>query len=173
MAGFEPTTSSSRTKRATKLRHTPCEAPTAYRTGYLESQTATSAPTARSTCAGFHLTVAPKRESQPRRGKRRTGFAASFVGFHLTVAPKRGLQLRCGNWRATGSNSGLGGVIRRMTVLGAFIYLGFFALAALWLVLTAETDQDQDQLPERSNSESTSADPEVSSPWALSQSASK
>ncbi len=64
-----------------------------------------------------------------------------------------------------------------MTVLGAFIYLGFFALAALWLFLTAETDQDQDQdqdqLPERSNSESTSADPEVSSPWALSQSASK
>ena len=26
MAGFEPTTSSSRTKRATKLRHTPCAA---------------------------------------------------------------------------------------------------------------------------------------------------
>ena len=25
VAGFEPTTSSSRTKRATKLRHTPCE----------------------------------------------------------------------------------------------------------------------------------------------------
>ena len=58
-----------------------------------------------------------------------------------------------------------------MTVLGAFIYLGFFALAALWLFLTAETDQDQ--LPERSNSESTSEDSEVSSPWALSQSASK
>lgn len=58
-----------------------------------------------------------------------------------------------------------------MTVLGAFIYLGFFALAALWLFLTAETDQDQ--LPDRSNSESTSEDSEVSNPWALSQSASK
>ncbi|CDP87975.1 hypothetical protein BN975_03805 [Mycolicibacterium farcinogenes] len=78
---------------------------------------------------------------------------------------------RCDKRRATGSNSGAGGVIRRMTVLGAFVYLGFFALAALWLFLTAETDQDQ--LPERSNSESTSADAEVSSPWALSQSASK
>ncbi len=32
MAGFEPTASSSRTKRATKLRHTPPEATTAYRT---------------------------------------------------------------------------------------------------------------------------------------------
>jgi hypothetical protein len=32
VAGFEPTTSSSRTKRATKLRHTPLEATTAYRT---------------------------------------------------------------------------------------------------------------------------------------------
>ena len=58
-----------------------------------------------------------------------------------------------------------------MTVLGATIYLGFFALAAFWLFLTAETDQDQ--LPDRSNSESTSEDSEVSNPWALSQSASK
>ena len=33
VAGFEPTTSSSRTKHATKLRHTPREATTAYRTG--------------------------------------------------------------------------------------------------------------------------------------------
>jgi hypothetical protein len=33
VAGFEPTTSSSRTKRATKLRHTPRRATTAYRTG--------------------------------------------------------------------------------------------------------------------------------------------
>jgi hypothetical protein len=32
VAGFEPTASSSRTKRATKLRHTPHEATTAYRT---------------------------------------------------------------------------------------------------------------------------------------------
>jgi hypothetical protein len=35
VAGFEPTASSSRTKRATKLRHTPLEATTAYRTGPL------------------------------------------------------------------------------------------------------------------------------------------
>ena len=39
VAGFEPTTSSSRTKHATKLRHTPCEATTAYRTGCRRSQT--------------------------------------------------------------------------------------------------------------------------------------
>src|SRR5258708_10259609 len=39
VAGFEPTTSSSRTKHATKLRHTPREAPTAYRTGLVGSQT--------------------------------------------------------------------------------------------------------------------------------------
>lgn len=70
-----------------------------------------------------------------------------------------------------GKEPPVGGVIRPMTVLGAFIYLGFFALAALWLFVTAETDQAQ--LPERSNSESTAADSEVSNPWALSQSASK
>src|SRR6476661_9465911 len=39
VAGFEPTTSSSRTKHATKLRHTPREATTAYRTGGVRSQT--------------------------------------------------------------------------------------------------------------------------------------
>jgi hypothetical protein len=38
VAGFEPTTSSSRTKRATKLRHTPREATTAYRTGHVRRQ---------------------------------------------------------------------------------------------------------------------------------------
>ncbi len=40
VAGFEPTASSSRTKRATKLRHTPHEASTAYRTGPSPEQTA-------------------------------------------------------------------------------------------------------------------------------------
>ena len=40
VAGFEPTTSSSRTKRATKLRHTPLEATTAYRTRPSTGQTA-------------------------------------------------------------------------------------------------------------------------------------
>src|ERR1700758_5240505 len=39
VAGFEPTASSSRTKRATKLRHTPLEATTAYRTGLTSGQT--------------------------------------------------------------------------------------------------------------------------------------
>lgn len=39
VAGFEPTTSSSRTKHATKLRHTPREAPSAYRTAPPGSQT--------------------------------------------------------------------------------------------------------------------------------------
>src|SRR5271165_6151941 len=39
VAGFEPTASSSRTKRATKLRHTPPEATPAYRTGRSGRQT--------------------------------------------------------------------------------------------------------------------------------------
>lgn len=56
-----------------------------------------------------------------------------------------------------------------MTALGAAIYLGFFALAALWLLLTADHDQE----PDLSNSASTAAEPEGSSPWAASQSASK
>jgi hypothetical protein len=38
VAGFEPTTSSSRTKRATKLRHTPRKATTAYRTRQVRRQ---------------------------------------------------------------------------------------------------------------------------------------
>jgi hypothetical protein len=64
-----------------------------------------------------------------------------------------------------------------MTGLGAAIYGGFFALAALWLFLTSDyagfrrTDQDQD--PERSNSTNASADSEGSSPWLVSHSASK
>ena len=43
VAGFEPTTSSSRTKRATKLRHTPREASTAYRTDTPPNETALGA----------------------------------------------------------------------------------------------------------------------------------
>lgn len=39
VTGFEPATSSSRTKHATKLRHTPCEATTAYRTAPAATQT--------------------------------------------------------------------------------------------------------------------------------------
>jgi hypothetical protein len=46
VAGFEPTTSSSRTKHATKLRHTPRKATTAYRTGHAEGQTLIAGPLA-------------------------------------------------------------------------------------------------------------------------------
>src|ERR1700682_53529 len=45
VAGFEPTTSSSRTKHAPKLRNTPREATTAYRTGHAGGQTLIAGPT--------------------------------------------------------------------------------------------------------------------------------
>ncbi len=65
-----------------------------------------------------------------------------------------------------------------MTGLGASIYLGFFALAALWLFLTSDgpltgRSDDQGQRPERSNSTRTSAHSEGSSPWLVSQSSQK
>ncbi len=64
-----------------------------------------------------------------------------------------------------------------MTGLGASIYVGFFALAALWLFLTSDGPLagggGQDQRPDRSNSASTSACPEGSSPWLVSQSPQK
>jgi len=65
-----------------------------------------------------------------------------------------------------------------MTGLGASIYLGFFALAALWLFLTSDgplmgVRDDQGQDPERSNSTSTDAKPEGSSPWLVSHSSEK
>ena len=60
-----------------------------------------------------------------------------------------------------------------MTTLGATIYLGFFAVAALWLFATSDEADDQGQEPERSNSASTAAGPDGSSPWALTQSSSK
>jgi hypothetical protein len=50
VAGFEPTTSSSRTKRATKLRHTPREATTAYRTEGARHQTPAGAGTVTISC---------------------------------------------------------------------------------------------------------------------------
>lgn len=59
-----------------------------------------------------------------------------------------------------------------MTTLGAAIYVGFFALAALWLFMTADSD-DQDQRPDRSNSDSTAEGPAGSSPWLVSHSSSK
>jgi hypothetical protein len=65
-----------------------------------------------------------------------------------------------------------------MTVLGAVIYGGFFAIAALWLFLTSDyagfrRGDRQDQAPERSNSDSTFAADEVASPLVLSHSSSK
>ena len=66
-----------------------------------------------------------------------------------------------------------------MTGLGASIYLGFFALAALWLFLTSDgpltggVSGDQSQDPDRSNSTSTDADSEGSSPWLVSHSSQK
>lgn len=66
---------------------------------------------------------------------------------------------------------------REMTGLGASIYVGFFALAALWLFLTSDgpltRDGDaQDQRPDLSNSTSTPAASDGSSPalashWSL------
>src|ERR1700704_2841368 len=50
-----------------------------------------------------------------------------------------------------------------MTGLGAAIYGGFFALAALWLFMTSDAGSggdDQGQRPERSNSTSTAGDAE-------------
>jgi hypothetical protein len=65
-----------------------------------------------------------------------------------------------------------------MTGLGASIYLGFFALAALWLFLTSDgpltgESNDQGQDPDRSNSTSTAAASEGSSPWLVSHSSEK
>lgn len=65
-----------------------------------------------------------------------------------------------------------------MTGLGASIYVGFFALAALWLFLTADgpltRDGDaQGQRPDRSNSTSTSAAADGSSPALSSHSSLK
>ena len=65
-----------------------------------------------------------------------------------------------------------------MTGLGASLYLGFFALAALWLYLTSDGpltrgSRDQSQRPDRSNSASTSADSDGSSPRLVSHSGQK
>jgi hypothetical protein len=73
-----------------------------------------------------------------------------------------------------------------MTGLGAAIYGGFFALAALWLFLTSDyagmrfrrersggMPTSQTQAPERSNSTNTAATDDWSSEWLVSQSSSK
>ena len=72
----------------------------------------------------------------------------------------------------------LNGKRHDMTGLGASIYLGFFAIAALWLFLTADGPlsrgaDDQGQSPDRSNSASTSAGSDGSSPWLVSHSLQK
>jgi hypothetical protein len=65
-----------------------------------------------------------------------------------------------------------------MTGLGASIYLGFFALAALWLFLTSDVPlkrraKAQGQAPERSNSASDRADSDGAMPWLVSHSSQK
>lgn len=65
-----------------------------------------------------------------------------------------------------------------MTGLGASLYLGFFALAAIWLFLTADgplsgSADDQGQEQDRSNSTKVSADSDGSMPWLLSHSSQK
>jgi hypothetical protein len=65
-----------------------------------------------------------------------------------------------------------------MTGLGASIYLGFFAIAALWLFLTSDgplsrRPDGQGQRPDLSNSASTAAGSEGSSPWLVSHSLQK
>lgn len=59
-----------------------------------------------------------------------------------------------------------------MTALGAAIYGGFFALAALWLFLTAD-EGDQTQEQDLSNSDSFAAGPLVSSSMVSSHSGEK
>lgn len=67
-----------------------------------------------------------------------------------------------------------------MTGLGATIYFGLFAIAALWLFATSDrfgrgalSRGDQVQRPVRSNSWSTEPDSDGSSPRLLSHSSSK
>src|ERR1700712_3408506 len=67
-----------------------------------------------------------------------------------------------------------------MTGLGATIYFGLFAIAALWLFATSDRFSRglfhvgrQTQRPERSKSWSTEADPDGSNPWLVSHSPSK
>ena len=62
-----------------------------------------------------------------------------------------------------------------MTGLGATMYFGLFAIAALWLFATSDRfsrsafqSGDQAQRPERSNSWSTDVDSEGANPWPVS-----
>ena len=67
VAGFEPTASSSRTKRATKLRHTPPEATPAYRTGWVQWQLNLGPIVQRTETLGCELASLPA-ESRPPTG---------------------------------------------------------------------------------------------------------
>jgi hypothetical protein len=69
VAGFEPTASSSRTKRATKLRHTPLEATTAYRTGLSTGQTARQGISSRR--MSVRIRPAPRRGPSDQAPERR------------------------------------------------------------------------------------------------------
>ena len=63
-----------------------------------------------------------------------------------------------------------------MTLLGATVYAGFFALAAVWLVATnpdAAEERAQSNRQDRSNSANTAAGPLGSSPCCASQSSQK
>ncbi len=62
-----------------------------------------------------------------------------------------------------------------MTLLGAVVYAGFFALAALWLLATNPdaAERDQSRRQDRSNPASAAAAPLGSSPCCASQSSQK
>ena len=67
-----------------------------------------------------------------------------------------------------------------MTGLGATVYFGLFAIAALWLYATSDRfnrsavqSDDRAHRPERSNSWSAEVDSEGSNPWLMSHPSSK
>ena len=155
MAGFEPTTSSSRTKRATKLRHTPREATTAYRTRQVCCQIDIWRPNVPALTGG-RTRLSDVGHATPRDG---SGLSVSLCT--MTASSRISVEAR-----------------REMTGLGASNYVGFIVLAALWLFLTShgpltrESDA-QGQQPDRSKSTSTPAAAEGSSPALSSHSSLK
>ena len=110
VAGFEPTTSSSRTKHATKLRHTPREATTAYRTGGVRSQTLEAGltrgqrlspgiPQYRQTLAVLGLVhlalgVGVAHRALPTAAPRRRATAATTTGISHTAGRRRASMSR-------------------------------------------------------------------------------
>ena len=71
-----------------------------------------------------------------------------------------------------GNIPGAGGVAPTMTGLGAALYIGFFALAALWLYVSGRAE-DQPQRPDEANSSNTAVKADGFSPWLASHSLSK